>query len=208
MTEIVQLKKFYGSHQILEISNLQLSKGVYWIKGANGSGKSTLLKVLAGLLPFAGEILIDQISIKKQPVAYRSAINYAPAEPVYPSFLSGQELVNFYSKIKKGTTQQLEELKSVLGIDDYLKNPVGSYSSGMIKKLSLLLALTGKSNWIFLDEPFTTLDVSSQKALSRFIQSNSDTGFLLTSHHDILPEDIRLKGVYHLKNKKLEAEKY
>ena len=57
MLQLMSVKKNYGKHLVLEISSLQLNSGIYWVKGANGSGKTTLLKMIAGLLPFEGDIL-------------------------------------------------------------------------------------------------------------------------------------------------------
>lgn len=205
--QVKHVVKKYGDHEILNIPALELRMGNYWLKGPNGSGKSTLLKVLAGLIPFKGNIILNEkISIHKAPVAYRAAISHAPAEPAYPSFLSGQELVNFYLKVKNGNALQVNEIKSILGIDHYLDNPTGSYSSGMLKKLSLLLAFIGCSEWILLDEPFTTLDVSAQNALQHLIHSTKNKGFIFTSHHNISPADISLSGVYHVQNKTIVIE--
>ncbi|MGC4234605.1 MAG: ATP-binding cassette domain-containing protein [Niabella sp.] len=205
--QIKHLVKRYGNHEVLNIPDLELRQGNYWIKGPNGSGKSTFLKVLAGLIPFKGNIILnEQIAIHNAPVAYRMAISHAPAEPAYPSFLSGQELVGFYLKVKNGTPGQVNEIKSALGIDHYLDNPCGSYSSGMLKKLSLLLAFTGNSEWILLDEPFTTLDTAAQNALQHLIHSTKNKGFIFTSHHDISPADISLSGVYHVQNKNIIIE--
>lgn len=205
--QVKHLVKKYGDHEVLNIPTLELQQGNYWIKGPNGSGKSTFLKLLAGLIPFKGDIILnEQISIHKAPVAYRMAISHAPAEPAYPSFLSGQELLNFYLKIKNGNAQQVNEIKSILGIDHYLDNPTGSYSSGMLKKLSLLLAFTGNSQWILLDEPFTTLDMSAQNALQYLVHSTRNKGFIFTSHHDISPADISLSGIYHVHNKTIVIE--
>ena len=141
-------------------------------------------------------------SIRKHPVEYRMLVNHSAAEPVYPSFLAGDELAEFVRSIRKGTVKQIEEVKETLGIDDYLANPTGSYSSGMLKKLSLLTAFTGNPAWILLDEPFTTLDHASQSALCRLIRQKHRQGisFIITSHHDIetsqtfiLPKRLRLK---------------
>src|SRR5450432_1589665 len=112
------------------------------------------MKVLAGLIPFKGDIFIDEkISLRKNPVHYRLLLSHAEAEPVYPSFLTGNELIDFVSNIKKGTKEQVNEIRHILDIDDYLQNPTGSYSSGMLKKLSLLLAFLGQPKWILLEEP-------------------------------------------------------
>lgn len=205
MLHIRQIKKFYGSFEVLNIPEIKLSKGKYWLKGNNGSGKSTFLNILAGLLPFNGDLSINDFSINKNPVEYRRLVNHAPAEPVYPSFVSGQSLVDFYTAIKKPLEKDVETIKSVLGIDDYLSNPTGSYSSGMLKKLSLLLAFIGEPQLILLDEPFTTLDTESQTALQKLIKERNDTGFILTSHHDIAIDEIEFDKIFTINYKTLEV---
>lgn len=207
MLQLLQLKKSYGSHHIFGIDELTLLPGIYWLKGANGAGKSTLLKILAGLITFKGEVLLNgSISIRKKPVQYRQWVNHAEAEPVYPSFLSGAELINFVSGIKKGDTGIVNEIRSRLDIGDYLDQQTGSYSSGMLKKLSLLLAFTGQPKWILLDEPLTTLDQSSQKALCELIMQQhrqNNISFIITSHHDIEHADILFDNTFLLKDKQL-----
>jgi ABC-2 type transport system ATP-binding protein len=207
MLQLNNIQKWYGSHHIFSIDELSLPAGIYWLKGANGAGKSTFLKLLAGLIPFKGEVFIEEtISIRKNPVQYRLLLNHAEAEPVYPSFLTGNELIDFVSNIKKGTKEQANEIKDVLGIDNYLQNPTGSYSSGMLKKLSLLLAFLGNPKWILLDEPLTTLDQSSQKALCELImmqRKKNNISFIITSHHDIENNDIHFDQSFILKDKEL-----
>jgi len=206
MLQLTNIQKSFGSHHVFAIDGLRLENGIYWLKGANGSGKSTLMNLVAGLLPFKGEIILNEkISIHKQPADYRLLVNHSAAEPVYPSFLTGNELVEFIRSIKKGTTQQKEEVKEILSIDSYLQNPTGSYSSGMLKKLSLLSAFTGKPAWILLDEPFTTLDHASQSALCKLIRQKHGQGisFIITSNHDIEKSDIHFTKVFTLKDKKL-----
>jgi ABC-2 type transport system ATP-binding protein len=206
MLQLTAIQKSFGSHHVFSIDELRLQNGLYWLKGANGSGKSTLMKLVAGLLPFKGEIILNEkISIHQQPADYRLLVNHSAAEPVYPSFLTGKELVEFIRCIKKGTTRQIEEVKEILAIDNYLSNPTGSYSSGMLKKLSLLCAFTGKPAWILLDEPFTTLDHSSQSALCQLIRQKQGQGisFIITSHHDIETSGIHFSKVFTVKDKRL-----
>jgi ABC-2 type transport system ATP-binding protein len=207
MLQLNNIEKWYGSHHIFSINDLNLPAGIYWLKGANGAGKSSFIKMLAGLVPFKGDVFIDEkISIRKNPVHYRLLLNHSEAEPVYPSFLTGNELIDFVSIIKKGTKQQINEIRQILAIDDYLQNPTGSFSSGMLKKLSLLLAFIGQPKWILLDEPLTTLDQSSQKALCKLIMEQyqqKNISFIITSHHDIENNDIRFDKTFILKDKEL-----
>lgn len=206
MLELTTVQKYFSGKAVLDIPSLQLGPGLYWLKGANGSGKSTLLKILAGLLPFRGEVKLDGISQTKEPVAYRHLINHSPAEPIFPAFISGDELVDFTKAVKKGTSQQISFVKETLEIGAYTANPTGSYSSGMLKKLSLLLAFIGQPKWILLDEPFTTLDVAAQQNLHTLIRQQVDSGisFILTSHHDVETPDLRFTRVFHLQNTQLK----
>jgi ABC-2 type transport system ATP-binding protein len=207
MLQLSDIRKSYGAHHVFSIDELTLPPGIYWLKGANGAGKSTLLGILAGLIPFKGNVSIDQhVSLRKNPVHYRQLLNHAEAEPTYPSFLTGTELIEFIRNIKKGTKEQIEEIRKILGIDDYLQNPTGTYSSGMLKKLSLLLAFIGQPKWILLDEPLTTLDQSSQKALCDLImkqRQHKNISFIITSHHDIETSDIHFDKSFILKDKQL-----
>jgi ABC-type multidrug transport system ATPase subunit len=57
------IQKKYGASTILNIENLELSHGIYWLKGGNGSGKTTLFKMLAGLIPFNGQIQLNDLDI-------------------------------------------------------------------------------------------------------------------------------------------------
>ena len=208
MLQLKNIEKSFGSHRIFNIPQLELAPGIYWLKGANGSGKSTMLKLLAGLLPFKGEVILSQdISIHRHAVNYRRHINYAPAEPIYPSFLTGEELLKYVDAVKQGNAPQRETIMEQLGIDQYLQNPTGSYSSGMLKKLSLLLAFTGRPQWILLDEPYTTLDQSSQHALTALIKQRhtEGTSFIITSHHDIEAGELTFSGIFLLKDKELHS---
>ena len=209
MLQLKNTSKSFGSHQVFSIDELRLPGGIYRLKGVNGSGKSTFLNMLAGLLPFKGDIILnDTISIRDKPVAYRRYINHAPAEPLYPSFATGESLVAFVRAVKKGNEEQVQQIRTALDIGHYLANPTGSYSSGMLKKLSLLMAFTGQPAWILLDEPFTTLDQSSQQALAGLIRSYHEKGvsFMITSHHDMDTMDIGFSCQFSFRDKQLRED--
>ncbi len=186
------VKKRYGSHLILDIPKLEIADGLYWLKGANGSGKSTLLKMATGIIPFEGEIDIEKINLKKQPVAFRNLVSYAEAEPLYPAFVSGVDLISFYNSVRKSDKSNSDELIDRFSIGGFYKNPIGTYSSGMIKKLSLALAFIGNPKFIFLDEPLVTLDQNSLPVLYSLICEHSKIGvnFIFTSHQPFESEHL------------------
>lgn len=189
MPSVLQFKNYkksydHGSKVVLNIPELTLNKGIYWLKGANGSGKTSLLKSIAGLMPFDGDIFVDGINIRKQRMAYRKKVNWSEAEPLYPDFLTGNDLVAFYQATKGGSANHIKELIGLIGIGKFLHQKIGSYSSGMTKKLSLMLAFIGEPKLILLDEPLITLDTQTVTIIQKIVQQYVETGvsFLVSSH--------------------------
>ena len=193
MLQFEQTEKYYGNHLALRIPSMQLSEGLYWLKGENGSGKTTMMKMVAGLHPFKGDILLDGISIKKERNKFLRYVNYGEAEPVYPSFLTAKDLVELYCSTKNAAiAESIQRLKD-LHIYDAYKNAIGSYSSGMLKKLSIVLAFIGDPTWILLDEPLITIDVAAVALVCEWIkkmQTEKGVSFIISSHQsfqDSLP---------------------
>ncbi|AYL95519.1 ABC transporter ATP-binding protein [Mucilaginibacter celer] len=211
MLQFINFTKRYGTYPALKIDDLSLETGIYWIKGVNGSGKSTLLKSIAGILAFDGDILLDDsnISIKKQPVVYRKLVNFAEAEPIFPEFLTGTEMIALFADAKDAPAGQEQQYIKSMQMQSYVDKPIGTYSSGMLKKLSLLLAFLGQPKIILLDEPLITIDAASLAILNTWIRERYEqegTGFLLSSHQvledgslpvsrELLVEDQTLKFI-------------
>lgn len=188
MLSFIKFRKSFGRSPILEIDKFVVGPGVYWIKGINGSGKTTLLKSIAGMISFDGDILLDNISVKRQSVAYRSLVNFAEAEPIFPTFLSGIEMVRLFSHAKRASINQHHSFCTTIQMNEYLAEPLGSYSSGMLKKLSLVLAFLGSPKLILLDEPLITLDVDSLTIIRSWIEKmylEHGVTFLISSHQSL-----------------------
>lgn len=193
MLQFNTVQKFYGDFLAMDIPSLSIPSGVYWLKGENGSGKTSFLKMIGGLHPFNGDILLDGTSIKRNRVSFLQKVNYAEAEPLYPQFLSGKDMVNLYCKTKKAAEKDALQLLEQLHILDACQRPVGTYSSGMLKKLSLVLAFIGNAEWILLDEPLITVDKEAVAVICKLINdlhTERNTSFIITSHqpfqHDAL----------------------
>jgi ABC-2 type transport system ATP-binding protein len=197
MLRFLGTRKAYDRDVVLEIPELQLKDGVYWLQGINGSGKTTLLRMIAGLSPFEGDILFKDISQQKQPLLYRKQVSWAEAEPQYPPFITGNDLVLYYQNIRKATDNQVKRLIAFSGLEKDLYKPVGVYSSGMVKRLSLLLAFIGNTPLILLDEPLATLDAEAVHALPDLIaeyRKEYGTGFIFSSHQPFLSETLSIDG--------------
>jgi ABC-2 type transport system ATP-binding protein len=196
MLQFNTVQKHYGSFLALDIPSLNVPHGVYWLQGENGSGKTSFLKMIGGLHPFTGDISLDDHSIKTNRVSFLQRVNYAEAEPLYPSFLTGRDLVKLYCETKKTNEQQALALLHQLHIANVYNKPLGTFSSGMLKKLSLVLAFTGTPKWILLDEPLITLDTNSVETICSLINASYAQGisFIITSHQPFHDNMLHLTG--------------
>lgn len=209
MLQFQNVQKYYGGYLALAINSLEIGKGVWWVEGENGSGKTTFLKMIAGLHPFAGSIILEnKYTLKKQRQQFVRAVNYAEAEPLYPSFLTAKDLVELYCETKGGSVTDAQQLLKQLNVFDAYNQKLGSYSSGMLKKLSLVLAFIGQPKIILLDEPLITIDVNTIEAVCRLIDAKYAEGisFIITSHQSLHDHQLHFTGTLVAKNKTINKK--
>jgi ABC-2 type transport system ATP-binding protein len=209
LLSLTNIVKKYGSHEVLNFSEWKVPNGVHWLKGKNGTGKSTLFRVLAGETPFKGEIELNGIDLNKQPILFRRKISFAEAEPQYPAFITGKDLINFYREIRSAENNEIKHLADYFEMTAFLDNKIGGYSSGMVKKLSLICAFLGNPDLYILDEPLITIDSDSTEKLYHLIDSKSSNGkiVLLSSHQDISEDKIKLDTVFEISDKQVVSSR-
>ena len=199
MLAIRRFQKAYHGRVILTIPELDFAPGIHWIQGRNGSGKTTFFKAVAGMLPFEGQIRLNgRFDCNRDAVPYRMRVNYSEAEPLFPEFLTAGDLIQWVATAKKAPAGQANDLIDLFAIRDFMTTPVGTYSSGMLKKTSLVLAFLGQPQLILLDEPLITLDVTATQTVARLIEtlSQQGVGFLLSSHQDFSLADLPIASVW------------
>ncbi len=204
MLQITDFKKSYHGIPALEIPYLLIPKGIHWIKGSNGAGKTTLFRSIAGMIPFKGQILLeDTFEVNKNPVEYRLRVNYGEAEPNYPEFLTALDLIQFVGKAKKASEKQMFDLIEQLEIGSYVNNQLGTFSSGMLKKTSLVLSFLGNPSLILLDEPLITIDQKAIENMFRLVQTYQKQGvsFLLSSHQEFKVDEFTISNTYWIENR-------
>ncbi len=202
---IKNLIKKYASYTVLQFEEWKIADGAYWIKGGNGTGKTTLFKIIAGQTPFIGEVALNSIRLHKEPVNYRSLISYAEAEPQYPTFITGNELLDYHLKVRRTDRTITDHLIEQFKMGSFMNNKIGHYSSGMLKKLSLICAFTGNMELYILDEPLITIDTESAKVLYQYIENRRKEGctLLISSHQEIDSKEILLQGIFQIQNQQI-----
>ena len=209
MLQINNLLKKYRDKTILDIQELYIEKGIIHLKGINGSGKTTLSKILAGLIPFQGEVILDgTLSPATTKVAYRKKVNYSEPEGKYPEFLTANDLISFVGKAKGSSTSDQQTIAEIFGVNEYAHDHLGTYSSGMLKRMSLCLAFLGNPSLILLDEPFNTLDTTAIDTLKHMIESYHEKGvnFILVSHQDISKLKMPVDRTFLIENHTIKPE--
>ena len=103
MLKIEHLTKVYGEKKAVDDISLHIQKGeIYGFIGHNGAGKTTTLKACCGLLGFEkGEIYIDGVSVKENPLACKAKLAYIPDNPDLYAFMTGVQYLNFVGDIYK-----------------------------------------------------------------------------------------------------------
>lgn len=165
MLTIDHLTKTYpGGKTAVRDLSLHVAPGdIYGFIGHNGAGKTTTIKAAVGLLEFEqGDIRINGVSIRQDPLACKRTFAYIPDDPLLYPYLTGQQYLDFVADVfevaRADRTQRTEELARRFGLTDALGDLISSYSHGMKQKLAILGALIHTPQLLILDEPFVGLD--------------------------------------------------
>lgn len=208
MLRISSFSKEFNGYNVLNIPELLIPHGVSWFQGINGSGKSTFFKAISGIIPFEGEVAFsDGLNLKESPIAFRKRINYCFAEPQYPSFVSGKEILAYYQSTYNESQSRLDELVRTFAVSEFYEKPIGSYSSGMLKKISLISGFIGTPDILALDEPFTTIDTETQEILLHLLLKRIEAGksVLIASHHHWNSKLLPIQNHFKVENRTIYA---
>lgn len=186
-----------GGVEALNNLNLDVRRGeVFALIGPNGSGKTTTLKLLMGLIfPTSGKVEVFGANPRTS-VDVKKRIGFMPDGPYFYSHLTGYELLAFYGNLlgmpKDEVETRVTELLQKLEMTTRAKQPVGTYSKGMLQRIGLAHALLQNPEIIFMDEPTSGLDPVGTADMHQMVRSMKAEGktVFLCSHFLTEIEDL------------------
>ena len=182
MLKIEHLTKAYGEKKAVDDLNLHIAPGeIYGFIGHNGAGKTTTLKSVAGILQFdAGEIYIDGMPIKENPLECKRRFAYIPDNPDLYDYMTGIKYLNFIADIfgvgENERQARIRKYADAFELTDDLAQPIAAYSHGMKQKLAIISAWLHQPKLILMDEPFVGLDPKASHLLKEMMREVCDEG--------------------------------
>ena len=164
MIEIKNVVKKYGDKIAVNNVSFNVPDGcVFAFIGHNGAGKTTLIKSIVGIHDFdEGDILIDGVSIKEDPVACKKIMAYVPDNPLTYEHMKAIDYINFicdmYEIDLETREKNIKKYAKIFDMEKKLNDTIDSYSHGMKQKIVLISALVHNPRILVMDEPFVGLD--------------------------------------------------
>ena len=164
MLKITNLTKKFGEKVAVDNISLSVESGdIFAFIGHNGAGKTTTIKCIVGIADLSGgDILVNGISVKQNPMECKKQIAYIPDNPDIYTALTGIQYINLVANIYRVDKKTREELTvkyaTELELLNELNNPISTYSHGMRQKLVLIASFVHSPKLMILDEPFVGLD--------------------------------------------------
>ncbi|MBR4771058.1 MAG: ABC transporter ATP-binding protein [Clostridia bacterium] len=179
---IERLTKTYGEKKAVDDLSLSIKAGeIYGFIGHNGAGKTTTLKSVVGILAFdAGEIKVNGISVREDPLAVKREIAYIPDNPELYGYMTGIKYLNFIADVFRVPAdvreERIKKYADAFGLTADLAQAISSYSHGMKQKLAVISAWIHAPKLIVMDEPFVGLDPKAAHTLKEMMRELCDEG--------------------------------
>lgn len=185
------LARTFGSVTAVDGVSFSIRRGEFFsLLGPNGAGKSTTIRMLSTVLePTAGDAVIGGFSVRREAAKVREIIGVCPQNLALYDELSALDNLIFFGGMVglglKAARERADEILEIIGLTDRAKSRVSTYSGGMKRRLNIGIALMGRPQLLFLDEPTTGIDPQSRNNIFSTMRRLNDEGMtvLYTTHY-------------------------
>ncbi len=188
LLSIQNIHKCFGYKQVLKGVSFDLIGGqMTLLAGRNGAGKSTLIKILAGLMrPSQGDLRFNSKPLTEVADKYRESFGLITHQTLFYDDLTAKENLLFFGKIRKtkNLKSTIDHVLAKTGLQKAADLQVKAFSTGMGKRLNIARIMMSQPSLLFLDEPYSGLDLDSITMLNRYLETFKREGgaVLLISH--------------------------
>ena len=190
LVDAKNLKKSFGEFVAVDNINLSVQRGeVVGFLGPNGAGKSTTMKMLTGFLePDSGDILINDIDLKSEPLKAKEFIGYLPEGAPSYSDMDVSEFLSFVGKMRgidnnKLLNTRLDEMANQINLKEVWDRPIETLSKGFKRRVGIAQALIHDPDILILDEPTDGLDPNQKHEMRNLIKTISKNKAIVISTH-------------------------
>ena len=185
------LAKTYGkTFRALDRVTLQIKRGeVVGYVGPNGAGKTTTIKILTGLIrPSAGQAYVNGIDVVARPREALSSIGALIEVPGMYDYLTPHEMLTYFGQVyvmrRDAIDCRIRETLELVRLPEWEHRKVGTFSTGMLRRLAIAKAILHKPNVLILDEPVLGLDPKGIMVVREMIRQFRAEGMtvFLSSH--------------------------
>ena len=201
LLETKSLTKCYRGFTALAGLNMRIPKGsIYGFVGRNGAGKTTLIRLICGLQePTAGSYVLCGIENTDKGISHSrrrmGAVVESPA--IYLDMTAGENIRQQYKVLGLPSDDGIDELLRLVGLGDTGKKKARNFSLGMRQRLGIAVALSGRPDFLVLDEPVNGLDPQGIIEMRELIlRLNREHGITVLISSHILDELSRLATHY------------
>jgi ABC-2 type transport system ATP-binding protein len=187
--EARRLSRTFGGRSVLTDVSFSVGRGeVFGYLGPNGAGKTTTMRILLGLVhPTAGEATVFGKPLGNRG-DLRRRVGVLLDNPGLFDRLSAAENLDYYARLNgvADSRDRVDEILRFVGLHERKDDAVGTYSTGMKRKLGLARAIIHRPEVLFLDEPTSGLDPEAQRMVRDLIlRLSAEEGItvFLSSHH-------------------------
>jgi len=191
MIETTNLTKRYGDLTAVECVDLTVEAGsIHGFVGPNGAGKTSTMQMLVGLTsPTEGEALIDGAPAGS--IEANATIGYSPQDPALEEGMTGRSYLHYMGKmagLEDDLEERTEEVLAWIDLADAADQPIGEYSGGMQRRISLAQAMIHEPDLLILDEPTAALDPSGRMAIIESLEDLTEEGVTVFVSSHVLAE--------------------
>ena len=184
--QVKNLTKSFSGRKVINDLSFEVNKGeVFALLGHNGAGKSTTIDLILGLkCPDEGNATILGMDAAKHRKKVFEKVGVQLQHTEYQNMMTVEEACMEYASLYKKPSDYKALLHS-FGLSDLKKSYINKLSGGEKQKLSVVLALIGNPEIVFLDELTTGLDVAARREVWRTLKHLKEKGLtiFLTTHY-------------------------